>query len=98
MVDNDELVCITWKFAAEISGCNLSTYSEFNTLLKKIDRYKKNTIFYIDSDLGTETKGEEYAKLLFDLGYTNLYLTTGFSKMASIPSWIKSIINKTPPF
>ena len=56
--------------------------------------------FYIDSCLGDGViKGQDLAKELYDQGYKNLYMSTGFEKekFANMP-WIKNITGKTPPW
>ena len=57
------------------------------------------TVSIEDSDLGEEIKGEYIAKNLYDQGYKNVYLATGYH-----PSdfdhlkWLKGVIGKTPPW
>jgi len=49
--------------------------------------------------LGDNIKGEQYAKYLYDRGFTDLYLATGYQpeQFGHLP-WIKSIVSKEPPF
>ena len=44
-------------------------------------------------------RGEDYAKEIFDQGFKVIYLVTGYptSQFGVLP-WIKSIVDKTPPF
>lgn len=98
-IDDDETMRMTWSFAAEEAGKSISTYSSFDEFLKKISNYNKDTIIYIDSDLGNNIKGELCAKHLFDEGFIEIHLATGHPKdhFSHMP-WIKSIVGKTPPF
>ncbi len=98
-IDDDEMMRVTWNFAAEEAGKNISTYSSFEEFINRIDTYNKNTIIYIDSDLGNNIKGEECAKHLFDNGFTEIYLATGHlrDRFSHMP-WIKTIVGKEPPF
>ena len=59
----------------------------------------KDIPIYIDSNLERDIKGEELAKTLYDQGYTNLYLCTGYppETFGKMP-WLKAIIGKEPPF
>ena len=89
----------TWCFAAEEAGISISTYSSFKEFTNAMDNYNKNTIIYIDSDLGNNIKGELCAKTLFDKGFTEIHLTSGHpsAHFDDMP-WIKTIIGKEPPF
>lgn len=98
-IDDDESMRMTWVFSAEAAGKNLITYASFDEFLNELHLFNKNTIIYIDSDLGNKMKGEVCAKQLFNKGFIEIYLATGHSKdrFAHMP-WIKSIIGKEPPF
>lgn len=98
-IDDDEAMQTTWSFAAEEAGEAISTYSSFEEFVTEIDTYSKDTVIYIDSDLGNNIKGEVCSQYLFGKGFTEIHLATGhspdrFHKM----SWIKSIVGKEPPF
>lgn len=99
LLDDDPLVRLVWKLQAEKKNVDLSIFECPNSLFEKIDNYSKNSIFYIDSDLSDNQKGEAIAKKLFDRGFENLYLATGYEseKFKSL-SYIKGIIGKTAPW
>jgi hypothetical protein len=98
-IDDDEMMRITWSFAAEQVGKNIVTYSSFNEFINEIDKYNKGTVIYIDSDLGYGIKGEACAKYLFDKGFVEIHLTTGYPKdQFNYMPWIKAVIGKEPPF
>lgn len=98
-IDDDEMMRTTWIFAAEDAGQSIATYASFEEFTKKLNNYNKNTIIYIDSDLGNNIKGETCAKELFDKGFSEIYLATGHSKdLFNEMPWIKSIVGKEPPF
>ena len=98
-IDDDEMMRTTWIFAAEEAGERISTYSSFDEFVNELDNYSKNTIIYIDSELGHDFRGEVCAKYLFDKGFSELHLTTGHSKdrFEHMP-WIKTVVGKEPPF
>lgn len=99
LIDDDESMRIAWLFAAETKGKNISTFSSPDEVNKILNTINKHTVFYIDSELSTDLKGELYAKELYDKGFNNIYLTTGYppSKFPNMP-WIKEILGKDPPF
>lgn len=92
LIDNDELVRITWQIKAKrkkIRFLALKSIKEFGEVQSKIN--KITTAIYIDSELGdTEMPGEEFAEILYRKGYVNLTMTTGHGqdKFASRP-WLK---------
>lgn len=98
-IDDDEMMRTTWIFAAEEAGVNISTYASPGDFSNEINNYSKDTIIYIDSDLGNNIKGELYAKELYSQGFTEIHLSTGHQPdhFDNMP-WIKSIVNKEPPF
>jgi signal transduction histidine kinase/FixJ family two-component response regulator len=99
LIDDNKLVRMTWQFAAKKVGCDLKMYSSFKSFVSEIDRHDKDTAIYMDSDLGNGIKGEECAYFLFQNGFTNINITTGYcvEKYSSFP-WIKTVIGKVPPF
>ena len=98
-IDDDDIMRKIWRFAADEVGGDITTYASFDLFLSEISHYDKNTIIYIDSDLGPGMKGEVYAKQLYDRGFTEIHLATGYSKeQFGLMPWIKTIVSKTPPF
>lgn len=98
-IDDDISLGKAWMYKAEFTGNKIiycKTISEFNSLKKYISLL---TPVYIDSDLKTDKRGEEYAKNIYDFGFHEIYLATGMpANMKSKPGWIKSIVSKEPPF
>lgn len=98
LIDDDELVRITWKSRAEKAGISLLIYSNSMELFADESKLSPNFIFYIDSELISE-KGEDVAKSLFYKGYKNLHMTTGHSlENFSHLGFIKNTIGKASPF
>jgi len=98
-IDDDEAMRMVWNFAAEEAGKTISTYASIEEFIDAIDMHDKETVIYIDSQLGNNIKGEIFAKELHLKGFTEIYLSTGYSsnKFEYMP-WIKSIVGKQPPF
>jgi signal transduction histidine kinase len=97
LIDNDQLVRMTWEMRAKKSNKKilcLASYAELKTHLNSLDR---NTIFYIDVHISDNEDGVQVSKDLFDQGFTNLYLATGYEpeKFAHV-TWIKGVVGKTP--
>ncbi len=99
LIDDDPLVRMNWAVAAKRAGKALKTYPDPASFIKDAGDCARDTPIYIDSDLGEGAKGEEAAKELLALGFTELRLATGHDP-ASFPPLphIKGIQGKEPPW
>lgn len=98
LLDNDELIRLTWESKAKKCGINLTCFSKSTDLFSQLDQFPQDTVFYIDSVLDHE-KGEDIAKILFNLGYKNLIICSGHSEEKfSHLKFIIKVIGKNPPF
>lgn len=98
LLDDDNLVRLTWESKAKKKGVYLDTFANPEELNINLKKYTPNTIFYIDSELG-EIPGEEFAASLFNRGFKNISMATGHeaSKFKEY-SFLRSVISKSPPF
>lgn len=98
LLDDDNLVRLTWESRAKKKGILLDTFSNPEELNLHLKKYTPDTIFYIDSELG-KIPGEEFAKNLFQEGFKNISMATGHeaSKFKDY-SFLRSVISKSPPF
>lgn len=99
LIDDDELVRLTWDSMAK--KCNLNfiavaTYEELKVILNEIEN---NSPIYIDSQLSNGIKGELIAQELYEQGFTNLFITSGFNKeqFKNLP-FLNGIKDKSPPW
>ena len=103
LVEDDELVRMTWEFNAQSRKHNIKIFSNAKDLESNLGDIDLETIFYIDSNLGKdengqEVKGEELAKRLFENGFSRLYLATGHHESAfSHLNFLKGVTTKEPP-
>lgn len=99
LIDDDKLTHYSWKIAAKNAGLNLISFfsvEEFKSSCKSIPL---ESSIYVDSDLGLNLKGEILSKEIFDLGFKNINLATGYgSSEITKPFWIHQILGKRPPF
>lgn len=99
LIDDDKLITDIWQESAKDAGINLSVFHNPQDFIYLMDQYPKETLIYIDSFLGENLKGEEFAKIFFEKGYTNIVLATGYSKEHfKHVIWVKDIIEKNPPW
>lgn len=99
LIDDDELVRRSWSSVAERKGTLLTTFENVDDFEKEMGHLSKETVIYIDSNLGNGVKGEIYAKKIYDFGIKNIVLTTGYNsaEFKSYP-WISEVIGKVPPW
>ena len=74
--------------------------SEPSQLESSLPQLGLETPFFLDRDLGEDKpKGEAIAKTLYDKGFKNLYLCTGYRKQ-DLPEclWIKEVLPKKVDF
>ncbi|MFC1522858.1 sensor histidine kinase [Elusimicrobiota bacterium] len=101
LIDDDPLVHMVWKMAAQEKGMDLKAFKDPKDFMKLLDKVGSDlsTPIYLDSELGEGVKGEDIAKELHDKGFTNLYLETGHPPEAfAHATWIKKVVGKEPPW
>ena len=100
-IEDDKIIRFGWISKANDLGIKLNSFSsceefeENNLYLNQL-----LTTFYIDSDLGeSNIDGVQFSKKLYDRGYRDIYLTTGYdySNFKNL-YWLKGIIEKGPPW
>lgn len=99
LIDDDEIIHMSWQMEAESKKIKLACFKSVDDFLKASKHFEKNIQIFIDSNLQNDLKGEIESKKIYDLGFKNIILTTGYSK-ADIekPAWIKEIVGKRPNF
>lgn len=98
-IDDDRNLTKTWEVRAILVKKKMATFNRSDDFKKVMDRYNKEIPIFIDSDLKEKIPGEVFAKFLYEQGFRNLYLTTGYGKdIFNDMPWIKEIVSKEPPF
>lgn len=97
LIDDDHLVHINWARYCKKKSIPFYGYKSVNEFIVASIALDKTSRIYVDSSLGDGIVGEVESIKIFDLGFKNLYLATGF-EMTSIqkPTWIKEIFSKSP--
>lgn len=97
LLDDDSLVRMSWRKAAESVGVDLKVFNDSRSFLSNIDAYSKSTSIYLDSELGEGGKGEDIALTLREKGFTDITLETGYEpvKFAHLP-WLKVMGKESP--
>jgi signal transduction histidine kinase/FixJ family two-component response regulator len=97
LIDDDKLMHISWQMFCKKKGLSLSCFYSVKEFLAQSENFSKDTDIYVDSNLGDKLKGEIESKVIFDQGFTELYLTTGYDKNSfDRPAWIRKVFSKNP--
>lgn len=99
LLDNDELVRMTWEMSAQKLGIILHTFSSPSELYKDLESLSKDAVIYLDLELECEETGLDVAKKLFEQGYSDVYLATGSEELNIVEQdIIKGVVGKKAPW
>lgn len=98
LIEDNDLIRWAWKFSAEKEDIPLECFASAQEVLDRSEEIDKSTMFFIDRQLDDGELGEDVAKKLYDLGFKELYMQTGYEPedLPEIP-WIKGIVGKEFP-
>lgn len=100
LVDDDELVQMTWKLLAAKAEVDLLVYSSPTEFFKTANLPDKSTPIYTDQTFNNdESSGVEFAQKLIEQGYSSIHLVTGHDpdEFRAL-NLFESIGSKEPPF
>jgi len=99
IIDDNQALTDAWILSGEMAGKHVVAFNKINDFRSVMTQYNKNVPIYIDSDLNDIIKGQDFAKELYEDGFVNIYLATGFLPQ-DFPKmyWIKEVVGKEPPF
>lgn len=100
LIDDDPLVRMTWKQAAKAARAELRTFDSIAAFEAAVKEIPFDVAIYIDSNLGSGVRGEDYARELRERGFKCIHLATGSAEIFSLErlNWLSGIRDKTPPF
>ena len=79
-LEDDELMRMAMEMDAERKNLNLETFSNSKDFFKAVNKTSKDTILFLDSDIGEKIRGEDIGKICFDNGFKNIFLITSYDK------------------
>lgn len=98
LVDDHIWIRKGWELSAARAGKRLLTCKSMHEFLAAQPHLDRSTVLFIDSDLCDEMPGEQFARSMFDAGFTEIFLATGFDADRFPPMpWLRGIIGKDPP-
>lgn len=99
LIDDDKLIHMSWKHYAKKQGHSIATFFTIQDFLAISSDFPKEALIYVDSQLSNGIRGEEESKLIYEAGFHNLYLATGYEDFdVSKYYWIKGVKTKKPAF
>lgn len=97
LIDDDKLIRTNWKFHFEKMNIPFQSFESIDDFIKNSSLINKESNIYIDVNLKNGTKGNIDSKELYDLGFKNLFLSTGYQEEdINVPKWIKGVNTKDP--
>lgn len=98
LLDDEVWVRSGWMMMAEKLNIPFAAFASSAELFNVLHLFSTDSIFFFDSNLNEERKGEDIAHDIYNAGFTNLYLSTGMvgSELANLP-WIKKVVGKDFP-
>lgn len=99
LIDDDPLVQLSWRLAAESSNQSMLGYSNADGFFKNSDQFDLSVPVYVDVSLGEGISGEGVARKIFDLGFNNVFLTTGYeAERYRHLTFLKGVVGKSVPW
>jgi len=101
LIDDDKLIHKAWELVIKSKHKDVISFFSVDDFLDwTIGRtLDDELIIFIDSNLSQNLKGEVESRKIRNLGFKNLYLTTGSPKTSiNKPSWIKEVLSKEIPW
>jgi hypothetical protein len=97
LIDDDVLIHGTWKMVARTRNHNLLCCSTIDEFLNH--NLPKEIAVYLDFHFNSGDNGVELAKILYQKGYKNLYITTGSAHSMPVekPAEIIAVLGKEYP-
>jgi signal transduction histidine kinase len=97
LIDDDRLMHINWKDFCSKYNFVFQSFFTIEDFIEARTHIQKDALIYVDSNLAGGVRGEIQAKRICDIGYTNIFMCTGYEKghFAEYP-WIKGVISKAP--
>jgi hypothetical protein len=99
LIDDDFLIRKLWENSARTQGKRLTLFSNPEDFYTQADSFDSNTEIYVDVDLGSGYKGEHVAEKALQLGFSKIYLTTGYpAHTFQSLKWLSGVVGKEPPW
>ncbi len=97
LIDDDKLIRYNWELKFRAKNIQIFTFSSIEEFLSCSSDFDKSIFVFIDSNLGNEIKGEIASREIYDLGFQNIYIASGYTKsQIDLNFWIIDVVPKNP--
>ena len=87
-----------WAMVANTKGLNLKLFSTPEEFKEAADFIDRETPIYIDVSLGNGVSGVEFSEKVYQMGFLNISLATGYAaESIVVPPFISGVIGKDFP-
>ncbi|MCB0404804.1 MAG: hypothetical protein KDD51_08450 [Bdellovibrionales bacterium] len=99
LIEDDPLVRNMWRLAAKSENQTLRVFEQPSDFFRAAHLVSLKSRIYVDVELANGERGEKISRQIADLGFTNIFLTTGHPtwRFGALP-WVRGIIGKAPPW
>lgn len=99
LIDDDFLNHATWSIYARENNKTFKAFSTIKAFMTEAEQFNTETPVYIDSNLGPEGRGEDFAEVIHKLGFTKIYISTGYDPASlTPPECVTKVLGKNPNF
>ncbi len=99
LIDDDDLIAKTWELQAQQKGRSLFRCSSPKEFFIAMDTLPSHVAVYVDVNLGFGMQGDLIAKQIFDLGFPNIFIASGYdSNRFKDLKFLKGVVGKDPPW
>lgn len=98
LIDNDDLVHMTWRSVANQYGKKLALFTEPKSFFLAIEGIDRSVPIYVDLSLNDGVNGLDLIPKIQELGFRKIYLSTGYEpdKFAGTPG-VTAVVGKNAP-
>ncbi len=98
LIDDNKANRISWESCGRLKGLSVKTFESAERFLDFSSQIKKETPIFVDYIFNQEKLGALVAGKLIQLGYKQVYITTGLPKnKVDIPEGVLGVVNKEFP-
>lgn len=99
LIDDDiQLIHPIWSSAAMAKGLRVKLFATPQDFLLFADNIDRSTPIYVDVSIGNGIKGTEFAWEIYQLGFSEINIATGYDASAiKVPSFISKVVGKGFP-
>lgn len=99
LIDDDSLNHATWSMYAKDHNKSFKAFYKMKDFMAEAPTIDPGTPIYIDSNLGLEGRGEDFAEPISKLGFSKIYIATGYEASSlTPPPCVAGVVGKNPTF